>query len=200
MELPLALPFPVLAGMAAMQTTTTIACPIRNYPYLLMGVSIPPWLTTVLFLVAEFLNVSRCVGMRQSAALHAVVGGLALLDMQLATIIGTLYFVCVHTPLHYLACIRRGQRKSVAVASVLTAAAAFMLRVMKPRGNIVLTYKFQKMVIAHTISEWRVQDWYLERAEEREFKKNRRARRRMLQLWLPAWARGRFAKEHTKSA
>ena len=199
MELPLAIPTPILAGAAAMQITTTVACPLRNYPYLLMGVSVPHWLTNILFLVAEFLNVSRCVGIRQAAAIHAVIGGLALIDMQLATMAGTFYLVAVHTPLHYLVCLRRGQRKSVIIATILTIAAAFVLRVMKPRGNIMLTYKFQKLVIAHTLTEWRVQDWYLERAVQTEYNKRRRASRRMMQLWMPAWARERFVLDHEKN-
>ena len=199
MELSVAVPFPVLLSMAGMQMTTSIACPLRLYPYLFTGLSPPDWVVTALFVVAVAYSVSRSIGLRQAAALHVALAGTALIDFHLACVFAAVYFVVIHTPAHFFTCYRRGQRTSLALAVWLMVAAAGIMRVMRPRGNIVLTYHMQKLVVAHTLTEWRVADWFEERMEERTERKRRRARRNARLMWLPAWAKERFdQKTHTE--
>lgn len=192
MELALVIPYPVVAGMAAMQITTAIVCPFRLYPYLLLGVTPPDWVTTLLFSIAVCCNVLRCLGIRQSVAFVLVLAGLAFFHLHTAAIVATGYFILVHTPIHYWICMKRGQRTSISIAFLLTIAAAFIMRVMKPRGNIVLTYQLQKLVVAHTITEWRIHDYFEELSEEREersrrHKKRRDQYRKTYGEWMPSW-------------
>ena len=192
MELAVAVPFPVLLSMASMQITTSVACPLRMYPYLFAGLSPPNWAVTVFFVVAVFYTISRSIGLRLAVALYIALAGTALIDFHLACVFAAVYFVAVHTPAHFFNCFRRGQRTSLALAVWLMVAAAGIMRVMRPRGNIVLTYHMQKLVVAHALTEWRVADWFEERMEERADRKRRRAQRNARRLWLPAWAKPHF--------
>ena len=167
MELSTAVPFPTLVFMSAMQIATSISCPFRLYPYMFIGLSPPEWVITTLFVTAVFCTTCKSVGVRKAAALHIILIVTALIDIQRACLLAATYFVFVHTPIHMTVCYRRGQRMSLALTVWLMVSTAAILRVMRPRGNLVLTYQMQKLVVAHTLTEWRVADWFTEWIEER---------------------------------
>ena len=200
MEVDLFTPAPVVLAMACMHVTTEIACPLRLYAYSLIGLSPPGWLTSALFVASSVCNIGRLFGARIAFALHAVVGGLYLMNKVTAAVVVTAYIVLAHTPMHYYQCWRRGQRLSIAFAVWMTVAMGVILRLMRPSGVFSITYQFQKLVIAHAFSEWRIHDHFDELREDRKVRAVRRARRRARRTYFPQFLRSRFILEEGAEA
>jgi len=110
-------------------------------------VPLPPPIVTGLFVASSMVHFAEDVGPDGSLALHSIAGFLWLaLGAQRGLEFMLAYLSCIHTPAHYIRCLRRRRWTALAVAAVFTIVALVVVQNMSvaPIGHAT-----QRLVIAH---------------------------------------------------
>lgn len=130
--------------------TDLLQPPLRLTPYLAVLFPLPSPTVTVLFLYASVLHFGTDIGFRYSAAFHALLLVMRLIEHeQAAWCVLCLYMWLVHLPRHVMS--------STAAQNSLSAVAAFvMLWFVPDTGAIVLHELHQKLIVAHVLVNHRV--------------------------------------------
>ena len=166
--------------LAAAHGMTDFGAPSLLLPYSVIALPLPGWLTTTAFGTASVFHFAADMGLGLSAALHAVLTAAALRNKHASFFAMSIYFCCVHTPMHYLRLVSASRVTAAAIALVITAAMALISAVpawaaratsMLPKGARLLapfsesptgdgtgsaihvTHMMQKLVVAHVIVE-----------------------------------------------
>ena len=162
--------------LAAAHGMTDVAAPDLLFPYVVLGLPLPGWLTTALFSAASVVHFASDMGLAMSAAMHVALTAMATRNADASFFLMSVYFCFVHTPLHYLRLLMDGSRGVAAVSIALaitlsmlaisavpawSARAARLLppgaRLLTPFGDgsgaIQITHLMQRLVFAHVCVE-----------------------------------------------
>lgn len=114
----------------------------------------PPLAVTTLFVASSVVHFAEDVGRAGSLLLHALAGVATLLGgAQVGLELVTLYLACVHTPLHYARCWRRGRWGALLFAALATYVALHVVRLL---DVVWIGHATQRVVAAHVWTEWSV--------------------------------------------
>ena len=115
-------PFPAALLVASMHAITDVVHPLHLYPYLVVLLRPPPDVVLAMVVLLSAWRVCDDVGWRAGlglallgAAVYMAQGGAALFGVL------TVYYCCVHTPLHYMKRARARAYMALFLATVLTA-------------------------------------------------------------------------------
>ena len=123
--------------LAAAHGMTDVAAPALLLPYSIIAMPVPGWVTTMLFSAASVVHFAADIGLGLSAAMHLGLTTAALRNRDASFFVMSLYFVCVHTPMHYFRLL--AERRVTAVVAALGITAGMALISAVPVWSVRMT-------------------------------------------------------------
>ena len=167
--------------LAAAHGMTDVAAPALLVPYSIIALPVPGWMTTTLFSMASVVHFAADIGLGLSCVMHAALTAAAVRHRDASFFAMSLYFVCVHTPLHYMRLLADRRVTAVVAGLAITAGMALIsavplwssrmtrllpkgARMLAPfsdhrdadgveSGPIHVTHMMQRLVFAHVVVE-----------------------------------------------
>ena len=137
--------FPAIAAASAHGLTDLSKSPPALLPYLLVCLPFPSFLVTPLFLSCSIVHFGRDLGMLGSLLMHVTFASLAPFVPRIAWMLFSLFYCCVHVPLHATRALVSFKLK----VTILAFGIATSLFVQRRR--LVVTHTLQMGVVAHIL-------------------------------------------------